>query len=374
MLIQPLVLKCPSGIRGLSAPGGAAAPAQHPQPLKLIRRSFIGILSVLSLTLLAGCNSEALISSVIRKQIANDMPPAYTQDKEGITVVTVGTATPLPGERVQSGTAVFVNGYFFLFDVGAGVVQQCENLRFPLEELDGIFLTHYHSDHMMDLPNLISRSWLLGRSHELPVYGPNPLNSLVEAANGYIAIDNLYRLAHHGPGIIDTSMAKGIPHEFQIGLNATLVVFEQDGIKITAVDVTHEPIEPAVGYVIEYMGKKVVLSGDTKKNSLLGQMARDCDLLVHEVMLMTVQQIIEAELREAGRERDATLVHDIQDYHTSPGEVADLAQHAGAKRLVLNHLAPAPDNRLFRKLYLQEMKAYTGPIHLANDGDVFVVK
>lgn len=332
------------------------------------------LLALVTLTVLSGCNTEAILSASIQKQIASDQPPAYTQDTEGIAVVTVGTATPLPGERVQTGTAVFVNGYFFMFDVGAGVVQKCENLGLPLEELDGIFFTHYHSDHMMGLPNMISRSWMLGRTHELPVYGPPTLNQLVTAANAYVAIDNPYRLAHHGPAIMDTSLGKGIPYEFQIAPNATVVVFEQDGIKITAVDVTHEPIEPAVGYVIEYQGKKVVLSGDTKKNALLQEMAQDCDLLVHEVMLMSVQQQIEAALREAGRERDATLVYDIQDYHTSPAEVADLARQARVKKLVLNHLAPAPDNRLFKKLYLEEMKAYQGPIHLANDGDVFVAR
>ncbi len=330
-------------------------------------------LTALSLILLIGCNSEAVLTTAIQKQIANDQPPAYTQGTVGITVVTVGTATPLPGERVQTATAVFVNGYFFMFDVGAGVVQKCENLGIPLEELDGIFFTHYHSDHMMGLPNLISRSWMLGRTHELPVYGPPTLNKLVAAANAYVAIDNPYRLAHHGPAIMDTTLGKGIPQEFQIAQNTTKVVFEQDGIKITAVDVAHEPIEPAVGYVIEYNGKKVVLSGDTKKNALLQEMAQDCDLLVHEVMLMSVQRKIEAALREVGQERNATLVHDIQDYHSSPAEVADLAQQARVKKLVLNHLAPAPDNRLFRKLYLEEMKAYEGPIHLANDGDVFVV-
>lgn len=331
-------------------------------------------LALLSMIVLLGCNREATLATAIQKQIQNNVPPAYVQGQEGLTVVTVGTATPMPGERVQTCTAVFVNGYFFLFDVGAGVVQKCENLGLPLEELDGIFLTHYHSDHMMGVPNMISRSWMLGRPHELPVYGPNSLTDLVVAANAYIAIDNLYRLAHHGPAIMDTSLAKGIPHEFQVAQNATAMVFEQDGIRITAFDVTHDPIEPSVGYVIEYQGKKVVLSGDTEKNALLGQMAQDCDLLVHEVMLMSVQQMIEAALREAGQARNAAIIHDIQDYHSSPGDVADLAQQARVKKLVLNHLAPAPDNRLFKNMYLDELKAYKGPIHLADDGDVFTVK
>ncbi len=338
-----------------------------------MKQQFLPPLVLLSVIIVAGCSSDDLPSSAVAKQLENNVPPAYVNDKESITVVTVGTATPLPGERVQTGTAVFVNGYFFMFDVGAGVVHKCENLRLPLEELDAIFLTHYHSDHMMDVPNMISRSWMLGRPEVLPVYGPEKLNSLVKAANDFIGIDNRYRLDHHGPEIMDTSLARATPYEFNMPQDSSLVVFQQDGIKITAFDVTHEPIEPAVGYAIEYRGKKVVLSGDTKKNTLLAEIAKDCDLLVHEVMLMSVQKMIEEELSNAGMERSAKIIHDIQDYHTSPEEVANLAQRAGVQKLVLNHLAPAPDNRFFRKLYLEKLKEYEGPIHLANDGDVFVV-
>ena len=95
------------------------------------------------------------------------------EDKNAITVFTVGTSSPLPGNRAQTGTAVFVNGHFFMFDVGDGVVQKAENMGLPLNQLDGIFITHWHSDHMMDLPSLISRSWLLGRTNDLDLYGPD---------------------------------------------------------------------------------------------------------------------------------------------------------------------------------------------------------
>jgi ribonuclease Z len=295
-------------------------------------------------------------------------------EENAITVVTVGTATPLPGERAQTGTAVFVNGYFFMFDVGAGVVQKSENLGLPLTELDGIFLTHYHSDHMMDLPNMISRTWVMGRKKELHVYGPDSLNKIVKAANSFLKIENQYRVDHHGSDIMDISIAKGIPHQYSIEQNSTHVVFQKDDITVTAFDVNHSPIEPAVGYVIEYNGKKIVLSGDTKKNELLEEMAKNCDLLIHEVMLMSFQKMLEEELANAGVERNAKIIHDIQDYHTSTVEVAALAQRANAKKLVLNHLAPAPDNIFIKNMYLNELKGFDGPVHLANDGDKFIIK
>ncbi len=260
-----------------------------------------------------------------------------------------------------------------MFDVGAGVVQKSENLRLPLNELDGIFLTHFHSDHVMDLPNLISRSWILGRKDDLHIYGPDSLNTIVKAANDFLSIDSRHRVDHHGPDIMSVSKVKGIPHEYNIPQNSRKVVFQQDGITVTAFDVDHEPIEPAIGYVIEYNGIKVVLSGDTKRNDLVEEMAQNCDLLIHEVMLMSFQQMLEDELTKAGMDRNATIIFDIKDYHTDTREVAELAQRANVKELVLNHLAPAPDNRFIKNLYMEELAAYEGPIHLANDGDVFIV-
>lgn len=339
---------------------------------KNVWNSFL-LLILIGLVALTGCISDDLISTTIAKQLKVNVPPEYVQDKENIVVVTVGTASPMPGERAQTGTAIFVNGYFFMFDTGAGIVQKSENMRLPLDELDGIFLTHFHSDHMIDLPNLINRSWMLGRTNDLHIYGPDSLTRIVKAANDFLFFDNQHRVDHHGPDIMDISKANGVPHEFHIPQNSKAVIFQQDGITITAFDVAHEPIEPAVGYAIEYKGKKVVLSGDTKRNDLVEKMAQDCDLLVHEVMLMSFQQMLEVELTKAGMDRNAKIIFDIQDYHTDTKEVAELAKNANVKKLVLNHLAPAPDNRFIKKLYRKELEAFEGPIHLANDGDVFMV-
>ncbi|MFK7908859.1 MAG: MBL fold metallo-hydrolase [Chitinophagales bacterium] len=296
------------------------------------------------------------------------------KDTENITVYTVGTSSPMPGNRAQTGTAVLVNGHFFLFDVGVGVVQKAENMRLPLNKIEGVFLTHWHSDHFMDLPYLINRSWVLGRNNDLHVYGPDGLDTLMHAIDQLLHIENQHRVTHHGAELMDINKAKGIPHEFKNVQGGKEVVYQQDGITITAFDVNHEPIEPAVGYAIEYKGKKVVISGDTKKNDMVLEMAKGADLLLHEVLLVSLLQQMEAKLAEVGNARNSKIIHDIQDYHSSPAEVADIAAKAQVKKLVLHHFAPAPDLKVVENLYRRELKGYSGEIHFAKDGDKFVVE
>ncbi len=342
--------------------------------ITIIAASVLAVLAA-GLWLFLKTNPESLVPYVIRQQlevIGVNSESFYEDD--AIVVVTVGTASPLPGDRAQTGTAVFVNGYFFMVDVGAGVVQKCETFRLPLRELDGIFLTHYHSDHMMDLPNMISRSWVMGRTEDLFVYGPDGLTSLVKAAESFLAVENQYRVDHHGPEVMDISKANARPEEFHVEQDSSVVVFEKDGITITAFDVDHHPIEPAVGYAIDYQGKRIVISGDTKENALVEEMAKDCDLLLHEVLLVPFQKMLEKELKDIGMERNAKIIHDIQDYHTSCERVAALAERAKVKKLVLHHFAPPPDSYVVETMYRDGLKEFQGPVHLADDGDKFVVK
>lgn len=322
---------------------------------------------------------EKVVPFMLERQMTrqfkqNEKGQALLDEKEGITIVTVGTASPIPGERVQTGTAVIVNGHFFMFDVGDGVVQKAENLGLPLDRLDGIFITHWHSDHFMDLASLVSRSWLLGRSNDLHLYGPDGTDTINQAIQQYLVFENEHRVTHHGPEIMDASIVYPIPHEFRNVQGGKEIVYQQDGITITAFDVNHSPIEPAVGYAIAYNGNKVVISGDTKKNELVLEMAENADLLLHEVMLISLLEKMAEKLENRGSLRNAKILTDIQDYHTSPAEVAALAAEAKVKRLVLHHFAPAPDMQIIKNLYKREMSAFSGPIHFAKDGDRFIVK
>ncbi len=322
---------------------------------------------------------ESIVPFMLQQQLKRQLAQVeknnqLLEDRENIYVYTVGTSAPLPGERAQTGTAIIVNGHFFMFDVGDGVVRKAENMGLPLNRLDGIFITHWHSDHFMDLSSMVSRSWLLGRSNNLHLYGPDGTDSINQSIKGYLHMENKHRLDHHGPDIMDMSIVHAIPHEFKNVQNSKAVIYQQDGITITTFDVDHYPIEPAVGYAIEYKGKKVVISGDTKKNNLVLEMAKDADLLLHEIILNSLLQEMEATVAKQGLTRNAKIIHDIQDYHTPPAEVAEIAAKANVKKLILHHYAPAPDFRVIKNLYKKELTGYDGPIVFANDGDLFIVK
>ena len=208
----------------------------------------------------------------------------------------------------------------------------------------------------------------------LHLYGPDGTDTLNQAINQFLHIENKHRVDHHGPKTMDISKANAIAHEFKNVQGGKEIVYQQDGITVTAFDVNHEPIEPAVGYAIEYKGKKVVISGDTKKNDMVIEMAKNADLLLHEVILTSLMQHMESKLKEANMHRNMKIVHDIQDYHTSPAEVAEIAHKARVKKLVLHHFAPAPDFIILKNLYKKQLTAYDGEIHFSNDGDVFIIK
>jgi len=213
-------------------------------------------------------NTANLFSNAIKSQLENniELREKLLSNTEDIVVYTVGTSAPFPSNRAQSCTAVFVNGKFFIFDIGYGSVQKLENLNLPMRDIEQVFLTHLHSDHYIDLPYLINRSWQLGRDEALRVTGPVGTNAVTSATKQLLAQENQYRVHHHGADIMDISVSHAVSNEIIVNENSELLVYTQDGIKITAFDVGHEPVSPDFGYKIEYNGKKCVLSGDTNKN------------------------------------------------------------------------------------------------------------
>ena len=103
--------------------------------------------------------------------LGQDAPPP----PDGMRVVVCGSASPLGNDptRAQACIAVLTPEHFFPFDVGARSPLRINQAQLPLRRLNGVFLTHFHSDHIASLPDVNLTSWVQGRGDELHVYGPH---------------------------------------------------------------------------------------------------------------------------------------------------------------------------------------------------------
>lgn len=322
-------------------------------------------------------NSDKLISSVLKNQLKQNIEfeKELLSDSENITVYTIGTAAPLPSTRSQSCTAVIANGQILVFDVGDGAVAQMEKMNLPVDKISQVFISHFHSDHYVELPYLVNRTWLRGRTSKLDVHGPPGITQVLDATKQFLELENRHRENHHGKDIMNSSVAGTIAHVINVKDNGEMIVYQEHGITVTAFDVGHEPVSPDYGFVIEYNGKKLVLSGDTAKNQNVIDHSNSADLLIHEAMLMDLISEMSEVNKEMNHHKNAKILMDIKDYHASPIEAAEVAAEAQVSKLVLTHLAPTPDRKVLERMYKKGMSdIYNGPIVLANDGDKFVIE
>lgn len=323
------------------------------------------------LVVLGGC--ERLTDGLVARASRRSLEPGRTDllDDGRLNVVLCGTGSPLASpDRAAACTAVLAGGHFFVVDAGPAAVRNLSLWRLPLERLDGVLVTHFHSDHIGDLGELATQSWIAGRRGPLPVYGPPGVERVVAGFADAYALDRGYRVAHHGADHMPAEGGLPVGRTVEVpGTEAATVVFEGDGLRVTAFRVDHTPVEPAYGYLFDYGGRSVVVSGDTKRDEAIERHAKGASLLVHEALAEHIVRIASRSIREAGNERLAAMSADILDYHTSPREAAELAREAGVGTLVLTHLVPSPPNRFVEWVFLRGVDdVWDGRVILGKDG------
>ncbi len=274
-----------------------------------------------------------------------------------ITVTLLGTGNPVPAmNRFGPSTLVEVGTHRFLFDAGRGALQRLTQLKVRWADIDGVFLTHLHSDHVVGFPDLWLTGWLVapGRDRALPVWGPEGTASLLANLTTAFAFDIGVRQAD------DRASPEGVRlvgHEVHEG-----IVYQQDGVTITAFDVDHAPVAPALGYRIDYGGRSVVLSGDTRVSENLIRHATGVDLLVHEV-------VSPESMRRSGRNPER--VQSVIDHHTTAEQAGMVFAKVKPRLAVYSHIGQpdaTPD-----ELLLATRKAYAGPVEVGEDLMVIVV-
>jgi ribonuclease Z len=244
----------------------------------------------------------------------------------------------------------------YLVDVGPGSTERSLEYRLPLAQLDGIFLTHFHSDHIGELGEAMTQSWLAsGRDTSLDVYGPEGITDVVNGFLQAYSRDQVYRTAHHTQQYMPKEGDHMTAHPISPSIGKDAEVFDKDGLRVIAIRVDHEPVAPAVAYRFEYAGRSVVVSGDTDYSENLGRAAHGADLLVHEVLEKKIVGTMSRAMRDRGLERQLKLASDILDYHTSPQDAVRLARDAGVSTLVFTHLVPPVPGMMARRVFLSEL-------------------
>ena len=292
-------------------------------------------------------------------------------DDGKIHVVLCGTAAAIPDpDRAGPCTAVIAGGQFWLVDIGPSSWRNVDQMNLPISKLSGVLITHFHSDHINDLGEAITQSWIAGRATPLDVYGPQGVDQVVGGFQQAFSHDKKYRVDHHGADYMPPLGAEAVAHAIPTpkGIDAEPVL-ERDGLKISAFRVDHAPIDIAFGYRFEYRGRVVVISGDTRKNAAVIHNAQNADLLVHEALASSMVHRASERAEEIGKHRIGKMANDTRGYHTTPVEAAEVAEEAHAKKLLLTHIFPPLGNKLAKHLFLEGTSdAYHGPLVLGEDG------
>lgn len=298
-------------------------------------------------------------------------PTPVLAKPDELSVLLCGTGTPLPDrERAGPCAMVAAGNRIYVIDAGIGSVQNMLLWRIPLENVKGVLVTHFHSDHIPELGELRLQTWVAGRKTRLPVYGPPGVEQVVAGFEQAYALDSGYRTEHHGADFLPPDAAPMMAMPVAIPDGATTqIVLNQDGLKITAIRVHHDPATPAYGYRFDYHGRSIVISGDTTPDEDLARAAKGADILVHEGLQPEMVGALGDALNAAGKWRAAKIMHDIPGYHSAPVGAARIANEAGAKLLVFTHMLPPLPNWVARHLFLNGVSAVRPQgVEIGHDG------
>jgi ribonuclease Z len=217
-----------------------------------------------------------------------------------------------------------------LVDCGSGVTQRLVESKISTVNIDALFLTHLHSDHVIDFYQLIISSWHSYRIKPWKIYGPKGTKSFLKKIMNAWKDERNLRIKYEARSSTDA---------FKLDIKE---FGEYGKIKIKDIiieyfKVDHFPVKHAYGFNFYNNKKKLTISGDTKPCENLMKYAQLADILLHEVY-------IEGEIQPVTTQRSAKTLHNVKAYHTTSNQVGKVASLTRCKKLVLTHFVPTKFN------------------------------
>lgn len=270
-----------------------------------------------------------------------------------ITVTVLGSGTPVPS-KTQFGPSILVDvaDKKFVFDCGRGCSSRLGQIDpRSIKDVDALFVTHLHSDHVMGIADLWLNGWAQGRNIPLEVWGPTGTSDMMEGLRQAYAYDINVR---HSSGLPATQ--EGIASAF-VDLDSDGVIYNRDGIKVTAFLVDHGKVNPAFGYRIDYKDRSIAISGDTSPTENLYIYGKDTDVFLHEVMSPALIEILQKDF--------AKFADKIVSHHTTAEQAADIFAKTKPRLAVYYHTKN--DGKFAQSLIDVTRKTYSGPVEVSSD-------
>jgi ribonuclease Z len=256
-----------------------------------------------------------------------------------LELILLGTSSPIHTPHRFGPSQVITDGQTrIMVDTGWGSTLRLYQAAMPPQTIDAVLITHLHSDHTTDLADFLVMRWVGGIRAPIPIYGPAGTRRMVAGFQEAMAADTKYRLDHHGDKLWSGGLAADIT-EFE-AQDDPVEVARVGEISVLGFEVDHFPVKPTYGFRLEKAGRSIAISGDTNPCRGLLNGAKSADILVCDSMNKPMMKVLENQLRSAGNDVQAALLEDAHSYHAPIEAMAETAQQAGVKQLVISHVMP----------------------------------
>jgi ribonuclease Z len=220
------------------------------------------------------------------------------------------------------------------------------------------FVTHVHSDHVIDLADVAMTRWIQQQLHPCgPLVVVAPEGTAARYVRRMFDVfddDIATRTAHVQPGPPEVQLIEFTPTSHPMAVWTT----DDGDVVVDAVAVHHEPAE-AVAYRVTTPTAVVVVSGDTVVCDEVEQLATGADLLVHEACRTTALAGFIA----------GTRLEKVFSYHADTVPLGGLAERAAVPHLLLTHLIPPPTGEADEAAFVDDVRSggYTGRVTVGRD-------